>query len=35
MPLKNENGARFGRPSCETVETNAIGRGTMQPIISL
>jgi hypothetical protein len=30
-----ENGARFGRPSWESVDTNAIGRGTMHPIRSL
>jgi hypothetical protein len=25
--LKNENGAKFGTPLAEMVETNAIGRG--------
>src|SRR5262245_20904226 len=35
-PLKNENGARLNDvPFGETVETNAIGLGTMQPMRSL
>ncbi len=33
--VKYENGATFGRPSTETVETTAIGRGTTHPITSL
>ena len=35
IPLKYENGARFSSPSLEIVETNAMGRGTIDPIISL
>lgn len=34
-PLKKEKGATFGRPSADTVETTAIGRGTIPPIMSL
>jgi hypothetical protein len=34
-PVKKLNGARFQRPSSLRVETNAMGRGTMDPIISL
>lgn len=35
IAVKNENGARFTLPSTPTVETNAIGRGTIPPISSL
>jgi hypothetical protein len=34
-PLKYENGAKFGVPSFESVETRAIGLGTMEPIMIL
>ena len=34
-PLKNEKGARFRAPPGEIVDTNATGRGTMQPMSSL
>jgi len=34
MPVKNENGARLGTPSGETVETQAMGRGRIVAIIS-
>jgi hypothetical protein len=34
-PLKKENGARLSMPSFDFVETKAIGRGRMDPIISL
>ena len=33
--LKNEKGARFATPSPETVETRAIGRGTITPVRTL
>ena len=33
--VKKLKGATFERPSGLTVETNAIGRGTIDPIISL
>ena len=33
--VKKLNGARFGTPSGEIVETNAIGRGTTAPTSSL
>ena len=34
-PVKKLKGARFGIPSGLSVETNAMGRGTMAPISSL
>ena len=34
-PLKYEKGARFKIPSGEQVDTSAIGRGTIDPIMSL
>ncbi len=34
-PMKKLNGARLFTPSAPTVDTHAIGRGTMQPIRSL
>jgi hypothetical protein len=34
-PLKKENGATLSIPSLDFVETNAIGRGTIDPIINL
>jgi hypothetical protein len=34
-PVKKENGAKLNCPSGEIVETNAIGRGTTQPMSSL
>ena len=34
-PVKNENGARFGTSCALQVETNAIGRGNIEPMISL
>ena len=33
--LKNENGARLGLPSGETVDTTAMGLGPMHPMSSL
>jgi len=33
--LKKENGARFGRPSASKVEIHPIGRGTIEPIMTL
>jgi hypothetical protein len=33
--VKKLNGARFGMPVSLMLETNAIGLGTMDPIISL
>jgi hypothetical protein len=35
IPLKYEKGARFSIPSFDSVDTNAMGRGTMDPIMSL
>jgi hypothetical protein len=35
MPVKKLNGARLRIPSSLMVETSAIGRGTIDPIISL
>ncbi len=35
IPVKNEKGARLIRPDSDIVETKAIGRGKMLPIISL
>jgi hypothetical protein len=34
MAVKKLKGARFGIPRSLTLETNAIGLGTMDPIIS-
>ena len=34
-PLKKEKGARLSLPSTERVETSAMGRGAMAPIMSL
>jgi len=35
IALKKLKGARFRTPSGDTVETNAMGRGTTEPISSL
>ena len=35
MPVKKLNGARLKAPSRFMLETNAIGRGTMEPTSSL
>jgi hypothetical protein len=35
IPVKKLNGARLRMPSALMVETNAIGRGTITPTISL
>ncbi len=34
-PMKNENGARLWTPSGATLDTQAMGRGTTQPMRSL
>jgi hypothetical protein len=35
IPLKKEKGAKLKTPFLDWVETKAMGRGTMDPIISL
>jgi len=35
IPLKKENGATLYSPCLEIVDTRAMGRGTIDPIISL